>query len=139
MIKWYFPIIFRNLLNFKMTVKCGKSYNLFMKTRHECINEALSCAAEKVKIHQIDFAAAPKRNTYYMDTHPFDGTSRAMYHKDKNHKDFKKVAHIEKKTFDSSKYGQAWYMDKVNCKEDECPYFVRAAGDLNRGSLLQKL
>ena len=104
-----------------------------MKTRHECISGAVYCAAEQVKIHHIDFAADPERNTYKMDTHTFQNTTQAIYHKDKNHKDFKKVAHIKKIDFDSSKYGEAWYMDKIDCEKDECPYFVRAAGDLNRG------
>ena len=120
-----------------MTVKCGKDNDLFLKTRHECIDQAVYCAAEKVEIHDIDFVAAPERNTYKIDTHALSNTTRAMYHKDKYHKDFKKVAHIEKKAFDSSKYGQTWFMDKIDCKEAACPYFVRAAGDLNRGSNLQ--
>jgi len=61
-----------------------------------------------------------------------------MYHKKSSHKDFMKVIHVETKNSDSSKYGEAWYMDKIDCKEDECPYFVRAAGDRTRGSDLQK-
>ena len=123
-----------------MTVKCGKESSMYMKTRHECIGQApdTTCAAEKVQIHHIDFSAAPKRNEYFIDTHPYSYTTRAMYHKKSSHKDFKKVIHVETKNSDSSKYGEAWYMDKIECKEDECPYFVRAAGDRTRGSDLQK-
>ena len=119
-----------------MTVKCGKESSMYMKTRHECIGQEqnTNCAAEKVMIHHIDFAAAPKRNEYYIDTHAIKNTTRAMYHKKTSHKDYQKVIHVETKNSDSSKYGEAWYMDRIECGEDECPYFIRAAGDRSRGS-----
>ena len=129
------------LLFLKMTVKCGKESSMYMKTRHECIGQEpnTKCPAEKVMIHQIDFVAAPKRNEYYIDTHPHQNTTRAMYHKNKSHKDYKKVIHVQTKNSDSSKYGEAWYMDKIECGEDDCPYFIRAAGDRTRGSDLFKI
>ena len=60
---------------------------MYMKTRHECIGQTddTTCNAEKVKIHHVDFAAAPLRNEYIIDTHPYDSKTRAYYHKDKNH------------------------------------------------------
>ena len=108
---------------------------MYMKTRHECIGQPddTTCSVEKVKIHHVDFAAAPLRNEYIIDTHPYDSKTRAYYHKDKNHKDYKKVVHMKPKDTNPSLHGDTWYMDQIECAEADCPYYIRAAGDRTRG------
>ena len=119
-----------------MSIKCGNESKMWMKTKQKCMNQAAETRCndkpERVIIHQIDFAPTPRRNEYYIQTHTLDNTTMAMYHKmpDNNSN---KVVIVKTKDFDSSKYGQTWYMDKIDCGEEECPYFIRAAEDHTRG------
>jgi len=118
-----------------MTINCGKDSKMWMKTKQQCIGQEPGTRCddhlERVIIHQIDFAPTPRRNEYYIPTHPMSNTTMAMYHK-KSHNNYNKVVHVKTSEFDSSKYGKTWYMDKIDCEEDECPYFIRAAEDRTR-------
>ena len=119
-----------------MTIKCGKITSMWMRIRQDCKDQATTCNdnPERVVIHHVDFFPTERRNEYYIPTHALDNTTMAMYHKS-SHEDYNKVVHVKKTDFDSSKHGQTWYMDKIDCGEDECPYFIRAAEDRTRGKV----
>ena len=121
-----------------MTIKCGKETAMWMKIKQVCKDQASDTTCndkpERVLIHHVDFFPTERRNEYYIQTHTLDNTTMAMYHKmpDDN---YNKVVNVKKTDFDSSIHGQTWYMDKIDCGEDECPYFIRAAEDRTRGKV----
>jgi len=117
-----------------MTIKCGKESKMWMKTKQVCIGlPDYTCTdkPEKVAIHHVDFAPTPRRNEYYIPSHTLSNTTMAMYHKS-SHDNYNKVVNVKTTDFESSKHGKTWYMDKIDCGEDECPYFIRAAEDRSR-------
>ena len=105
-----------------MTVKCAPKLN----TKHECMNgNQAHCNLDQVKIHMVLFEATPKKHEYFINTHA-DKPSRAMYHTDENHAD---SGWIVSKSIDSSwKVGSTWIIEKIECNEELCPVFIRAAG-----------
>ena len=57
-----------------------------------------------------------------------------MYYKDKDYNERAPwVNQLEVDTADYNIVGDIWIIEKVPCKEDVCPYFIRAREQKTRG------
>ncbi|CBY14156.1 unnamed protein product [Oikopleura dioica] len=118
-----------------MTVQCangnsqGKLY-----TKHACLpNVQVPCEVEHVKIHMTFFEATLNKNEYYINTHAAE-PSRAMYQLDENHPKAGWVLQLEREIWESNEeLGSTWLIEKVECNEERCPVFLRAAKRPHRG------
>ena len=108
---------------------------MWMRIKQVCMDQTDgTCKPERVAVHHVDFAPTPRRNEYYIPSHTLSNTTMAMYHKT-SHSYYNKVVTVKTTDFDSSKHGKTWYIDKIDCGEEECPYFIRAAEDRTRGKV----
>ena len=117
-----------------MTVQCANG-NSHCITKHTCLpNIKVPCEVEHVKIHMTFFEATLNKNEYYINTHA-DKPSRAMYQLDENHSKAGWVLQLEKELSESNEeIGSRWLIEKVECNEERCPVFVRAAERPHRGN-----
>ena len=114
-----------------MTVKCAPKLN----TKHECKNgNQPFCDLDQVKIHMVLFEATPNKHEYFINTHA-DKPSRAMYYTDENQEDSGWV--VSKSIEASWKVGSTWIIEKIECKEEFCPVFIRAAGLPHKGKSIK--
>ncbi|CBY43310.1 unnamed protein product [Oikopleura dioica] len=117
-----------------MTVKCANANSggkLF--TKHECLDRSDYCELDLVKIHMTFFEATLNKNEYYINTHAAE-PSRAMYQLDENHSKASWVLQLEREIWESNEeLGSTWLIEKVECNEERCPVFVRAAERPHRG------
>ena len=119
-----------------MTVKCANgNSNGKLFTKHECLDESAYCDLDEVKIHMTFFEATEKINEYYINTHHAkdDPPHRAMYHTDEDQNEAGWVVQIETNHNPDWKLGSTWLIEKIECGEETCPVFVRAAGIPHKG------
>jgi len=118
-----------------MTVKCANANSggkLF--TKHECLDRSDYCELDLVKIHMTFFEATLNKNEYYINTHAAE-PSRAMYQLDENHSKAGWALQLEREIWESNEeLGSTWLIEKVECNEERCPVFVRAAERPHRGN-----